>query len=141
MLAISLAFNIAVSYFLMKFYLSFGDFYHSHREQWKALLSNCKQQRDNQFNLTSIEVIGQGDDSMGIRLLELREKRGWTQTELSAVSGVSQQFISAVERGERVPNVYIALKLARALGVTVEELVEATDEGRDAEDTTECPVP
>ena len=60
---------------------------------------------------------------MGIRLLEFREKRRWAQAELSAASGVSQQFISAVERGERVPNVYIALKLARAFGVTIEELV------------------
>ena len=65
---------------------------------------------------------------MGIRLLEIRANRGWTQTDLSAASGVSQQFISAVERGERVPNVYIALKLARALGVSVEEMVEASDD-------------
>ena len=71
---------------------------------------------------------------MGIRLLELREKQGWTQAELSAVSGVSQQFISAVERGERIPNVYIALKLATALGVTVEEMVEATINGAGGED-------
>ncbi len=62
---------------------------------------------------------------MGIRLLELREKRGWTQTDLSAASGVSQQFISAVERGERVPNVFIALKLARALAIAVEDMIEA----------------
>ena len=72
---------------------------------------------------------------MEIRVLELRKRRGWTQGDLSEANGVSQQFISAVERGERVPNVYIALKLARTLGVTVEEMVEATDEGRDAEDT------
>ena len=55
-------------------------------------------------------------------MLEFRKQRGWTQTDPSAASGVSQQFISAVERGERVPNVFIAVKLARALSVTVEEM-------------------
>ncbi len=45
-----------------------------------------------------------------------------TQAELSELVGVSRQTIIAVEQGDYAPSVYLALKIARALGGTVEEL-------------------
>jgi transcriptional regulator with XRE-family HTH domain len=58
---------------------------------------------------------------MGIR--EVRESRRMTQERLAELSGVTQSAISAIELGTvKVPGVDTAGKIARALGVTVEEL-------------------
>jgi putative molybdopterin biosynthesis protein len=53
---------------------------------------------------------------------ELRRKRGLSAIQLAATVGVSRQTIYAMEAGTYVPNTAVALRLARALGTTVEEL-------------------
>ena len=53
---------------------------------------------------------------------------GMTQEELACTAGVSRQTIVAVERGRYSPSVKLALKLARALLVRVEDLFELTEE-------------
>ena len=53
---------------------------------------------------------------------ERRKQKRMTQAELSELVGVSRQTIIAVEQGDYAPSVYLALKIARALGGTVEEL-------------------
>jgi DNA-binding XRE family transcriptional regulator len=60
-----------------------------------------------------------------IRLRALRQQSCLTQTELAARAGVSRQLVAAVEAGHNVPAVDAALRLARALGVTVEDLFAA----------------
>lgn len=45
-----------------------------------------------------------------------------TQVELAGQVGVSRQTIIAVEQGDYAPSVYLALRIASALGRTVEEL-------------------
>lgn len=45
-----------------------------------------------------------------------------TQAELGKACGVSRQSIVSVEGGDYAPSVYLALKLARTLDTTVEEL-------------------
>jgi putative transcriptional regulator len=45
-----------------------------------------------------------------------------TQAELAELVGVSRQTIIAVEQGDYAPSVYLALRVARVLGATVEEL-------------------
>ena len=55
----------------------------------------------------------------------LRDKRaalGWTQAELAARVGVSRKTINTVENGVFVPSTVLALKLAAALGQSVEVL-------------------
>jgi transcriptional regulator with XRE-family HTH domain len=62
--------------------------------------------------------------------LSLRERRlawGLTQAQLAARSGVSRQLVAAVEAGHNVPAVDAALRLARALGATVEDLFTSAD--------------
>ncbi|CAM3756154.1 MULTISPECIES: helix-turn-helix transcriptional regulator [Tsukamurella] len=51
-----------------------------------------------------------------------RRARRVTQAELAAAAGVSRQTMVAVEKGDYAPNVYLALRIARALDATVEEL-------------------
>lgn len=53
---------------------------------------------------------------------ELRRKRGLSAIHLAATAGVSRQTIYAMEAGTYVPNTAVALRLARALETTVEEL-------------------
>jgi len=55
-------------------------------------------------------------------LAALRQKRGLAAAHLAKVTGVSRQTIYAMEAGTYVPNTSVALKLARALEVRVEEL-------------------
>lgn len=57
------------------------------------------------------------------RLRELREARGLSQSQLAQLVGVDQSDLSHIEAGRHDPRLDTALKLARALGVSVEELV------------------
>jgi putative transcriptional regulator len=59
-----------------------------------------------------------------------RAKRDLTQAELADLAGVTRKSINAIETGHMVPSTILALKLAHALGVTVEELfsIEMTAE-------------
>ncbi|MFC7526262.1 helix-turn-helix domain-containing protein [Parapedobacter sp. GCM10030251] len=52
----------------------------------------------------------------------LRKDRGWSQGELATESGVSREMIGKYERGDAVPSIEAAKKLARALGVTLDYL-------------------
>lgn len=45
-----------------------------------------------------------------------------SQEELSGLVGVSKVMICKYERGEKLPELYNAIRLARALNTTVEEL-------------------
>lgn len=51
-----------------------------------------------------------------------RAKRDLTQAELADLSGITRKSINAIESGRMVPSTILALKLARTLGITVEEL-------------------
>ena len=55
-------------------------------------------------------------------LAALRRKRGLSAISLAAACGVSRQTIYAMEAGTYIPNTAVALRLARALETTVEEL-------------------
>jgi len=56
------------------------------------------------------------------RIREERDKRGWTQADLAARIEVSRKTVNTVENGVFVPSTVIALKLAQAFSVPVEEL-------------------
>lgn len=55
-------------------------------------------------------------------LKDLRAARGLTQAELAQMAGVSRKTINTVENGVFVPSTVLALALARALKVTVEDI-------------------
>ena len=58
----------------------------------------------------------------GLRIAELRAKRGWTQAELSRRSGVPQNTISQIETSVQDPRVNTLRRLATALGVSLDAL-------------------
>ena len=56
-------------------------------------------------------------------IADLREQKEWNQSELADKSGVSRVMIGNYERGEAVPSVDAAKKIADALGVSMDYLV------------------
>ena len=56
------------------------------------------------------------------RLKEYRAKIKVNQTEMGNLVGVSRQTISQIERGDYSPSVTLALKRAKVLNVSVEEI-------------------
>lgn len=58
------------------------------------------------------------------RLREERARRDLTQAQLAELVGVSRKTINTVENGVFIPSTVLALKLAKALGSTVEKLFQ-----------------
>jgi putative molybdopterin biosynthesis protein len=61
-------------------------------------------------------------DSNGAGLRLARQARGFSQQQLARMAGISRQAVSVIESGVSGPSLRVALALARALGMTVEEL-------------------
>lgn len=56
---------------------------------------------------------------------QLKSKRvemGWSQQRLATESGVGQTTISAIERGAMNPTVEVALKLAKTMNTSIDDL-------------------
>lgn len=60
---------------------------------------------------------------LGARIATLRKERGLTQVQLAEILGVSQQTVTSFEKGRRRVPVSQLPVLARALGLSVEELL------------------
>ena len=64
---------------------------------------------------------------LGRRVRERRLQAGLGQSELAARAEMSRQSVGALESGRHLPRVDAALRLARALGTSVEDLLAAPD--------------
>jgi len=64
-------------------------------------------------------------DAVGPRLKQLRQRRDITLSDLSDETGISASTLSRLEAGLRRPTLEQLLPLARAYGVTLDELVDA----------------
>ncbi len=53
---------------------------------------------------------------------KFREKKGYTQAKLSVATGISKDYITAIECGKRVPSVKRLILIADALDVTVKDM-------------------
>lgn len=62
-------------------------------------------------------------EPIGVRIRQLREKRGWSLTELAEQASVSRSYISQIESGKSIPTQEKILQLAEALGVLPSELL------------------
>ena len=54
----------------------------------------------------------------------LRKSSGLTQQDLSERAGVSRKSINAIENGVYIPSTLLALKIARTLDCSVEDLFQ-----------------
>ncbi|WP_159945626.1 MULTISPECIES: helix-turn-helix domain-containing protein [unclassified Nocardiopsis] len=75
------------------------------------------------------EAIDRTLDAVGPRLKQLRQRRDITLTDLAEETGISVSTLSRLEAGLRRPTLEQLLPLARAHGVTLDELVDAPPTG------------
>jgi transcriptional regulator with XRE-family HTH domain len=64
------------------------------------------------------------DDTLGARVRRKRRENSLTQEELAGISGVSLEMISKIEQGRRQPRMPVLFKLAKALDVSLSELID-----------------
>jgi transcriptional regulator with XRE-family HTH domain len=62
---------------------------------------------------------------IGTFIAQLRKEQGYTQTALAEKLNISNRTISKWENGDGMPDINILLDLAKSLGVTVDELLNA----------------
>jgi putative transcriptional regulator len=62
-------------------------------------------------------------------LRQHRARLELTQQELARRCEVSRQTVLAIEKGRYVPSALLAFRMARALGMRVDELFELAEEG------------
>lgn len=60
----------------------------------------------------------------GENLKTLRESKGMSQAELAESLGITQSIIAQYEAGAKFPNVNLAAKIAKTLGVTVDTMLQ-----------------
>jgi transcriptional regulator with XRE-family HTH domain len=61
---------------------------------------------------------------LGTRVKHLRGTRGWSLESLANASGVSRSMLSQIEREQANPTLAVTLRIARAFGLTLGELLE-----------------
>jgi putative transcriptional regulator len=63
-------------------------------------------------------------------VMELRKKKGITQEELASSVGVTRQTIIAIEKGNYVPSVLLAIKISHYFRLPVEQLFSYEKSGQ-----------
>jgi transcriptional regulator with XRE-family HTH domain len=65
--------------------------------------------------------------AFGLVIRAARERRGWSQEQLSHVAGLDRTYVSSLERGLRNPTLVTQDRLARALGTPLHELIREAE--------------
>ena len=60
---------------------------------------------------------------IGQRIVDLRSKKGWSQSDLARACNKDRQAIEKLENGKVNPTMYSLLEIAKALEVELKELV------------------
>ena len=61
---------------------------------------------------------------LGNRVKQLRAQRDWSLEALANASGVSRSMLSQIERDEANPTLVVTLRIARAFGMSLGDLIE-----------------
>ena len=61
---------------------------------------------------------------LGSRVKQLRSARGWSLEALANASGVSRSMLSQIEREQANPTLAVTLRISRAFGIGLSELLE-----------------
>lgn len=61
------------------------------------------------------------------RVRELREARGWTQSELADLLDVSRQTVHSIEKGKYAPSLPLAFKISRTFQRPIEDIFSDED--------------
>lgn len=72
----------------------------------------------------------------GHRIAEMREKKGWTQEELSAAIGISRASLSHYEKDRRKPNLETLTRLADIFHVSIDYIIGRRNTPRSESEST-----
>lgn len=67
------------------------------------------------------------NQNLAIKIKDLRNRKGFSQEQLSETAKLSLRTIQRIEKGESIPRGDTLIKLTQALGVTPDDLLEWTD--------------
>jgi transcriptional regulator with XRE-family HTH domain len=67
------------------------------------------------------------NENLGRRVKKMRSDRGWSLEELATASGVSRSMLSEIEREKANPTLTVTFRIARAFGMTLQELIESAE--------------
>lgn len=73
----------------------------------------------------------------GTKIADLRKKKGLTQAQLAEILNISNKTVSRWETGEGYPEITLLSPLARALSVSLDELLAEPTEERGGEDNAD----
>lgn len=65
--------------------------------------------------------------TFGAVLREKRQEAGISQEQLADRAGLHRTYVSLIERGKRTASIEVVRRVASALGVTMAELISATE--------------
>ncbi len=61
--------------------------------------------------------------SLGKRIRELRRERGYSQEKLAELADIHENHVRRIERGEANPSFLVLIRIARAVGISVSDLL------------------
>jgi transcriptional regulator with XRE-family HTH domain len=73
--------------------------------------------------------------NIGSKIAILRKEKGWSQVGLAEKISASREIIGKYERNENSPSLEMALKMAKAFGVTVDFLIGESEYSSYDQDT------
>jgi len=65
--------------------------------------------------------------AFGRNVARIRNQKGLSQDKLAEKADLDRTFVSGIERGVRNPGIKSVLRIARALGVALDELCKGVD--------------
>ena len=71
--------------------------------------------------------------SIGNNIRSRRQEMLWSQEELGLKVGVTQEMISQIEKGTKLPSLVLGAAIANAFGCSVDDLLKTKKEDDDAE--------
>jgi transcriptional regulator with XRE-family HTH domain len=69
----------------------------------------------------------EAQQKLGERVRQLREERGWSQEGFAHEGRLGRSFTGSIERGEKDVRLSTLIKIAKALGVSLSQLVKGVD--------------
>mgnify|MGYP003580075226 CR=1 FL=1 len=61
---------------------------------------------------------------IGQRIIQLREKKGWSQSDLARACGKDRQAIEKLENGRVNPTLYTLYEVAESMQVSIRDLID-----------------
>ncbi|MBI4652287.1 helix-turn-helix transcriptional regulator [Candidatus Desantisbacteria bacterium] len=63
------------------------------------------------------------EQKIGRNIYNIRKAKGLTQNDVADIAGLSNDYISLIERAKRHPSIHILIRIAKGLGVQLPDLI------------------